>query len=88
MTDWRPQTLDADHDLVDSDEKGIVLQRLDEAYPEPSLASVVMTLEDHGIAPIDGQQDWGQIQRAYWELGSWLIQNNPHTRTNSEDDAQ
>jgi hypothetical protein len=84
MTDRLDRILDETHELVDADDETITLQPLDEAYPDPSLASVIMRIEDHGTAPMDGHQDYEEIQRAYWELGSWLLQHNPHTRNADE----
>lgn len=39
---------------------------------DPSLSRVVMKLEDHGTAPIDGQVDFEKIQEAHDELGEWI----------------
>lgn len=43
-----------------------------ETDQDPSLDRVVMMLEDHGTAPIDGEQDPEKVAEAYQELGSWL----------------
>lgn len=39
---------------------------------DPDLNSVVMALEDHGLAPVGGEVDFEKVKEARDELNEWI----------------